>query len=174
MPTSNRFVPGPGNYNLNDDSGSRAPKFSFGKELRGNSERPKTPGPGTYQFRTCIGNEGPKITISSWRPLSSVGSTARMTPGPGQYQSNLNDKNKSPSYRIGSAQRGVPNKNFEFPGPGTYSALNMSASNRPKSPTWSIGKSLRGNMSSSNFFPGPGNYETMSMLGEGPKVIYFC
>ncbi len=171
--TSNRFVPGPGNYNPNEDPNCRAPKFSFGKENRVRSERPKTPGPGTYQFKTCIGNEGPKITISNWRPLSSVASAANLTPGPGQYQSNLNDKPKSPSYRIGSSKRSVLNKNVEFPGPGTYSALNMSATVRPNSPTWSMGKSLRGNMSSSNFFPGPGNYETKSKLGEGPKVIYF-
>lgn len=170
MLTSNRFVPGPGNYNLNDESGARAPKFSFGKEQRVKSERPKTPGPGSYQFKTCIGNEGPKITISSWRPLSSVGSTANLTPGPGQYMSNLNDKPKSPSYRIGSAKRAMPNKNAEFPGPGTYAALSVSTSNRPNSPTWSMGKSLRGNLSSSNFFPGPGNYETKAKLGEGPKV----
>jgi len=165
MQTSN--APGPGNYDLKDETSSRAPKFSFGKELRGKSERPKTPGPGTYQFKTCIGNEGPKISISTRRP----GSAANLTPGPGQYQTNLNDKPKSPSYGIGSAKRSMRNSNAEFPGPGTYGALSVSTSLKPNSPTWSMGKSLRANLSSSNFFPGPGNYMTKSMLGEGPKVI---
>jgi len=170
--TTNRLVPGPGNYDVIDDKGSKAPKFSFGKELRTKSDRPKTPGPGTYQFRTCIGNEGPKITISSWRPLSSVASAANFTPGPGQYDSNLNDKTKSPSYRIGSSKRDNKNRN-DFPGPGSYSTLNRSTSNRPNSPTWTMGKSLRPNLSSSNFFPGPGNYETKPNVGEGPKVRNF-
>lgn len=173
MLTSNRFSPGPGNYKFETEAGAQAPKFSFGKEERAKSQRPRTPGPGAYELKTRIGNEGPKITISSWRPLSSVMSNANGTPGPGQYRTNLYDKPNPPSYRIGSAKRTVPNKNAEFPGPGTYTALNMSTSFRANSPTWSMGKSLRGNLSNSSIFPGPGNYEMKSKLGEGPKVI-FC
>lgn len=172
--TTTRLVPGPGNYNPIEEAAlQRAPKFSFGKESRNKAERPKTPGPGTYTYHSIVGNEGPKITISAYRPLTSMLNENNTTPGPGQYQSNLNDRPKSPSYRIGSSKRDMINKNAEFPGPGTYEGLNLTTSNRPKSPTWSMGKSIRPNLSSSNFFPGPGNYETQAKVGEGPKVIIF-
>lgn len=159
---------------MGDESGLRAPKFSFGKELRGQNERPKTPGPGTYQLRACVGNEGPKISISGYRPLSSMSSNRNNMPGPGTYSTNFNDRPKSPSYRIGSSKRAGNNREAELiPGVGAYSPLNMSLSNRPKSPTWSMGKGLRRNVSYTDFVPGPGNYETRSKLGDGPKVINY-
>lgn len=117
-----------------------------------------------------MGNEGPKITISAYRPLTSMVSGNTATPGPGQYDFSLIDRPKSPSYRIGSSKRNAPNRQGDFPGPGTYEGLNLTTSNRPKSPTWSMGKSMRPNLSSSNFLPGPGNYETYAKVGEGPKV----
>ena len=42
-----RYVPGPGNYEYNADIlHEKHPKFSFGKEIRGESRAYKTPGPG--------------------------------------------------------------------------------------------------------------------------------
>ena len=140
--------------------------------MRSQSARPKTPGPGTYQTQNFIGNDGPKITISSVRPLTSMGSSGNLVPGPGAYNSNLNDMMKSPIYGFGSAKRKNNNKEAELvPGAGTYS-LDLSIS-RPKSPTWSMAKSTRGNRSNNEFVPGPGNYEYKNSLGNGPAVYKY-
>lgn len=158
--------PGVGNYNLSEDAGKNTFKYSFGKEVRNQTARPKTPGPGTYQAKNFIGNEGPKISISSVRPQSAMG-TDNKNPGPGQYNSNLNDKLKSPSYRFGSSKRRTNNKEAELvPGAGSYNPQE-----RAKSPTWSMGKSTRGNKSNSEWVPGPGNYEYYNSVGKGPKVF---
>ena len=141
-------------------------KYSFGKEMRSQTARPKTPGPGTYQIKNFIGNDGPKIHISSVRPLTSMGNSGNQ-PGPGAYNSNLNDKLKSPSYGFGSSKRNNSNKEAErVPGAGSYNPTE-----RGKSPTWSMGKSTRGNRSNTEFVPGPGNYEYLNSVGNGPKVI---
>lgn len=147
-----------------EDAGKGTVKYSFGKEPRSQSARPKTPGPGTYQAKSFIGNDGPKISISSVRPLTSM--SRGDNPGPGQYNSNLNDKLKSPSYRFGSSKRKTNNKEAELvPGAGSYNPQE-----RTKSPTWSMGKSTRGNKSGSEWVPGPGNYEFYNSVGKGPKV----
>ena len=139
--------------------------------MREKSERPKTPGPGQYQLKPTIGNDGPKITISNYRPLSSMPSSRLMIPGPGQYNSNLNDRQKSPSYKIGSSKRNDNSKYLEYiPGPGQYSPANKTVSNRPKSPTWSMGTSMRKLINFTEYVPGPGNYEVKPAVGEGPKV----
>lgn len=166
MATSSKINPGVGNYDLRDNAGKEAVKYSFGKEMRSQSARPKTPGPGSYQAKNFIGNDGPKITISSVRPLTSMGSTGNLAPGPGAYNSNLNDRLKAPSYGFGSSKRNQGNKEAErVPGAGSYNP-----GERGKSPTWSIGKSQRGNKNTNEFVPGPGNYEYMNSLGNGPKV----
>jgi len=80
---------------------------------------------------------------------------------------------KSPSYKIGNSTRNYIDKQGHFPGPGSYTAYNLTASNRPKSPTWSMGKSIRDNPSAISSVPGPGNYEWNAKVGEGPKVIIY-
>lgn len=126
-----------------------------------------TPGPGQYQYKQYVGKDGPKITISS-RPNTSGGSRS-FVPGPGQYNANLSNKNKSPSYRIGSAKR---DGGFEYlmnnPGPAQYSP-NHNVSNRPKSPAWSVGNGKRIPFNSNELVPGPGNYNVSKGIGEGPK-----
>ena len=133
--------------------------------MRSQNERPKTPGPGSYQLKNIIGNDGPKISISTFRPASSMGTPNNLQPGPGAYNSNLSYKIKSPSYGFGSSQRKNNNKEAEIiPGVGSYNPTE-----RPKSPTWSIGKSTRG-IKISVEVPGPGNYEYPNTVGKGPKV----
>ena len=167
LATSSKINPGVGNYNLGDDAGKTAVKYSFGKEMRGNGNRPKTPGPGTYQSRNFIGNDGPKITISQQRPMSGIGETNQV--GPGAYESNLNDRMKSPSYGFGTGKRNNRNKEQEnVPGAGSYQP-----GETLKSPEWSMGKSTRGNKTGSEYIPGPGNYEYYNSVGNGPKVITY-
>jgi hypothetical protein len=126
-----------------------------------------TPSPGQYEYKTYLGKEAPKITIAS-RPNTSGGNRGN-TVGPGQYNINLSNKNKSPSYRIGSAKR---DGGFEFlrdnPGPSQYSP-SYNTSTRPKSPTWSMGKGTRTNMNPMDFVPGTGSYNISKGIGEGPK-----
>jgi hypothetical protein len=168
LATSSRINPGVGNYNISDDIGKHASKFSFGKENRSQSARVKTPGPGTYQTKNFIGNEGPKITISGVRPQSSI-ITGNLNPGPGAYNSNLNDKTNNPSYGFGKSKRKTNNKEAELvPGAGTYSPQNNSGY-----PSWSMGKSKRGDKNYTEYVPGPGNYEYTNTLGKGPKVNIF-
>ncbi len=161
-------MPGPGNYTYTDAPGQGAPKFSFGKEERGDSRRPMTPGPGQYQYKGYVGKEGPKISMSS-RPQTSLSRAAE--PGPGHYYSTVLTRPTSPSYRIGSAKRDVNNKFLaEIPGPGQYSPTSGNISNRPKSPLWSMGTGKRSALHTSGSGPGPGNYNVTKGVGEGPKV----
>ena len=166
--SATKFVPGPGNYKINDITGKEGAKFSFGKEDRGTNARPMTPGPGTYRHKLYTGSEGPKITMSGNRPSTANSSV----PGVGQYQLNLNDKKKSPSFKIGTSTRDDLIKSVQrenIPGPGNY-IPSHNISTRPKSPTWSMGTSTRRPLSASSFNPGPGNYNYSSTVGNGPKV----
>ena len=165
LANSSRINPGVGNYNLGDEAGKSAVKYSFGKGNRISNSRPNTPGPGTYQTKNFMGKDGPKITISSKRPQSGNGDVNQ--PGPGAYSYNLNDRISSPKYGFGSAKRDNRNKEAEgVPGAGSYQP-----GERLRSPEWSMGKSTRGNKSNNEWVPGPGNYEYYSSVGNGPKVI---
>ena len=166
LASSSKINPGVGNYNLGDEAGKSAVKYSFGKGMRDQDSRPKTPGPGTYLTKNFMG-DGPKITISTKRPQSGNGDGIQ--PGPGAYNFNTNDRLTSPSYGFGSAKRNNRNKEAEaVPGAGSYQP-----GERLKSPEWSMGKSTRGNRSSTEYVPGPGNYEYYNSVGGGPKVITY-
>lgn len=163
--------PGPGNYDYDRAKvTSAAPKFSFGKELRGDNSRARTPGPGQYEAKKIMGNDGPKIGMSFHRPLSQMGNK---NPGPGTYQPNLTNKNKSPEYRIGTSKREIVDKETRLkPGPGTYYPDKVEYV-KNKAPQWKMGTEERGAMNKSLMNnPGPGNYEYKKTVGEGPKVRY--
>ena len=117
-----KYVPGPGNYEYKADAINKTqPKFSFGKEVRGDNRRPMTPGPGQYQYKEFLGKEAPKITMSM--KLPKEGDDSRYVPGPGQYNSTNSNyyRPKSPSYKIGTAKREGIYKCMEGnPGPGQY------------------------------------------------------
>lgn len=138
--------------------------------MRGDHKRPLTPGPGQYNIKQKVGNEGPKITLSNYRPLSSSTAHANGIPGPGQYNPNMNNRNRSPTYRIGSSKRDGIYKHLEKnPGPGQYTP---SHTQRPKSPSWRMGTSTRRPLTPTEaHLPGPGNYNYKTTVGEGPKVI---
>ncbi len=163
-------MPGPGNYKISEDTGQGAPKFSFGKEERGQNKRPMTPGPGQYQYKEYVGKDGPKITMSS-RPQTSLVKSS--DPGPGQYNSTLVSRPTTPSYKIGTAKRDGGYKfMYDMPGPGQYSP-NDNISKRPKSPYWSMGTGKRSGLYTTDAGPGPGNYNVAKGIGGGPKVIAF-
>ena len=168
-----RYVPGPGNYEYNADAiNVNAPKFSFGKEVRGDNKRPKTPGPGQYSYKEYIGKEGPKITMSSKLAFDPRLGDNRFVPGPGMYnntQSYIFNHNKAPSYKIGTSKRkGLYNTDGN-PGPGQYSTANTNFY-RPKTPSWKIGTGLRPDLNPvDKSVPGPGNYNVSQGLGKGPK-----
>ena len=93
--------PGPGNYEFVEDlKTSTAPKFSFGKEMRGDDKRPNTPGPGQYNYKNSIGETGPKISMSFVRPMTATGSKDKLSvPGVGQYTLNMNTHTKAPQFK---------------------------------------------------------------------------
>ena len=60
------YVPGLENYEYNEDIlHEKHPKYSFGKEKRGDSKAYKTQRPGQYEDKRFIGKEGPKITMNA-------------------------------------------------------------------------------------------------------------
>lgn len=169
-----KYVPGPGHYNQNNYNilNKSQPKFSFGKEQRGDSRRPMTPGPGNYEYKQYIGKEAPKITMSSKLPKEQ--SESRFVPGVGSYNpTNINNyRPKSPSYRIGSAKREGLYKYMDGnPGVGTYNPNSATNKVRPKTPSWVIGTSKRPNLNPSDpSVPGVGNYNISKAIGSnGPK-----
>ena len=170
-----KYVPGPGNYEYNADAiNVKHPKFSFGKEVRGNDRRPMTPGPGTYAHKQYVGKEGPHITMSAKYGFDPVQGDARYVPGPGMYnnsQSYLANHYKAPSYKIGTEIRGRGLKNDNLrpdlnpvdksvPGPGNYN-MRQAPGNGPK-------YTMRGkyNLESKNGNPGPGQYNNNNMYNK--------
>ena len=170
---ASRYVPGPGNYEYNADAiNVKNPKFSFGKEIRGNDRRPMTPGPGQYSYKQFVGKEGPKITMSAKLGFDPRNYDNRFVPGPGMYNNsqsyNFNHR-KAPAYRIGTAKRRGLYNSIENPGPGQYSATNTNYY-RPKTPSWKIGTGNRPDLNPADkSVPGPGNYNVSRGLGLGPK-----
>lgn len=169
---SNKFSPGPGNYEYKADIlHQKYPQFSFGKETRGNTLRPKTPGPGSYEYKNkFIFKEPPKITMSAKYGGITSGDRA---PGPGAYNevNPSNYKNKMPSYRIGTAKRRGLYNSLDNPGPGAYGPANCTNFVRPKTPSWKIGTGKRPDLNPGDkSTPGVGNYEISKGIGSGaPK-----
>ena len=169
-----RYVPGPGNYEYNADIlHEKHPKFSFGKEIRGDSKGYKTPGPGQYEYKNYIGKEGPKITMSAKFNSRLQEGDRRYVPGPGQYdETNTNKyKNKNPSYRIGTAKRRGLYNSLDNPGPGQYAPDKYTNNVRPKTPSWKIGTGKRPDLNPGDkSTPGVGNYNISKNIGSGgPK-----
>ena len=170
---NSRYVPGPGNYEYQADIlYEKHPKFSFGKELRGDLKSYKTPGPGQYEYKKYIGSEGPKITMSAKFGSNYNIGDKRYVPGPGQYNStNTNNyRIKYPAYRIGTAKRRGLYNSMENPGPGQYGPDNCINKVRPKTPAWKIGTGLRPELNPGDkTTPGVGNYNITKGMGDGPK-----
>ena len=164
-----RYVPGPGNYEYTADIlHEKHPKFSFGKEIRGDNKSYKTPGPGQYEYKNFIGKEGPRITMSA-KFRTKIGEN---NPGPGQYdETNTNKyKNKTPSYRIGTAKRQGLYNSIDNPGPGQYAPDRYTDHVRPKTPSWKIGTGKRPDLNPGDkSTPGVGNYDISKSIGGGPK-----
>ena len=167
-------VPGPGNYNYNADPlHEKHPKYTFGKEQRGDYIPNRNPGPGQYDYKHYIGKEGPRITMSAkyGNPLA-VGDS-KYVPGPGQYgETNLNKyRPKTPAYRIGTAKRQGLYNSLDNPGPGQYGPDRCTNQVRPKTPTWKIGTGKRPDLNPGDkTVPGVGNYNISKGIGSGgPK-----
>lgn len=97
-PNTQKFVienPGPGQYSAPYLLGN-APKYSIGKEPRGNLKNAEVPGPGQYESNLNNRNKAPQYSISSVRPKTAFNS---YVPGPGQYSSTMSDRPKSPCYK---------------------------------------------------------------------------
>lgn len=168
-----KYVPGPGNYEYNADLlHEKHPKFSFGKEARGDSMRQRTPGPGQYDYKHFIGKEGPKITMSAKFNNGPADGDTRYVPGPGQYNDiNTNKyRPKTPAYKIGTAKRKGLYNSCENPGPGQYRPDNYTNQIRPKTPAWKIGTGKRPDLNPGDrSVPGVGNYNITKGIGNGPK-----
>jgi len=170
---NSRYVPGPGNYEYNADVlYEKHPKFSFGKEVRGNSVGNKNPGPGQYEHKGYIGKEGPRITMSAKFDGNLAHGDKRYVPGPGQYnETNINKyKSKTPAYRIGTAKRKGLYNSVDNPGPGQYGPENHTNIVKPKTPAWKIGTGKRPELNpGEKSTPGVGNYNISKGIGGGPK-----
>ena len=171
---NSKYYPGPGNYEYNADVlHEKHPKFTFGKESRGETQRYKTPGPGQYNYKKYIGYEGPKISMSKKFNNNGIynGETDNV-PGPGQYN-NINANNyrpKTPAYKIGTAKRRGLYDSYDFPGPGQYINENCTNLIKTKNPAWKIGNSLRPDLNDRDkAVPGVGNYNITKGIGNGPK-----
>ena len=169
---SGKFAPGPGNYEYNADVlHQKYPKFSFGKETRGQDLRPKTPGPGSYEYKRFLGKEAPKITMSAKYGGMNYGE--KSNPGPGAYNevNPSNYRNKMPSYRIGTGKRRGLYDSSDNPGPGAYGPENLTNYVRPKTPSWKIGTGKRPDLNPGDkTTPGVGNYNVSKAIGTGgPK-----
>ena len=118
--STDRSIPGVGNYNITNGIGS-GPKYSMlGK---GNTFiiRNGNPGPGQYNDTFGI--------IKTKNPSWKIGTSKRDDelkrirkegiPGPGMYEFDDKTKNKAPIYGFGTEKRGERKKN-DNPGPGQY------------------------------------------------------
>lgn len=142
-------VPGPGSYN---ESPIRPHSIApiIGSESRsGQSKNPENPGPGSYNLESKP--RGPQFSILG-RSESPIKNN---NPGPGQYEpDNLNiSRDKSPSFKMGSASRPDIIKNTQSPGPGTYEIAKSQIG-----PKWGFGSDER-NQYFINNSPGPGTYD---------------
>ena len=138
-------VPATGEYSFKESR-----KYSKESEIGTASRPPLTetsdfPGPGAYNIEHQI--EGPQITMQ-WRHSQKI----KETPGPGHYDQELIIRERSPTYRIGSAER-VDIEGNEIPGPGTYEIQE-----KERGTKWVIGSEPR---SKEHFTetPGPGAYD---------------
>lgn len=168
--TMTKFSPGPGNYEYKADILNRSqPKFSFGKEKRGEGKRDISPGPGSYNYKEFIGKEAPKITISSKYKKIMVG--LRNTPGPASYNQTNYNRSKSPSFSFGSSKRDDLYKPNGVPGAGKYLGHSSSMANiRPKTPAWGFGTSKRPPLNPVDpTVPGVGEYDVNKSTNKGIK-----
>lgn len=144
---SSAYVPGPGTYNAN--SNNPGPKWGFGSQSRENLNIFKLdiPGPGTYLIPDTLNKRGCSMTS---RKNDGNKDT---NPGPGSYNP-TSKRQKSPSWTIGSGQRGdFTSGKHQVPGPGTYQIKAELGKTAPL-----FGSSKRPPLSDINDTPGPGEY----------------
>ena len=114
----NKYIPGPGKYNIAKITGKETPFYSMGLKTKIIKDHLNPPGPGKYDVEKAnvfehhptwkMGTE-PKI-----KPLIS----SRNTPGVGTYTINLS-RNFRPKFGYTKEKRGYLTIN-DFPGPGAY------------------------------------------------------
>ena len=118
--STDRSIPGVGNYNITNGIGS-GPKYSMLGKGNTFSIRNGNPGPGQYNDTFGI--------IKTKNPSWKIGTSKREDelkrirkegiPGPGMYEFDDKTKNKAPIYGFGTEKRGERKKN-DNPGPGQY------------------------------------------------------
>lgn len=90
-------VPGPGKYEKPGRMGKEGPRFTVGKEERGDKQRAQTPGPGSYEVHLKNKIKAPVYTISEIRPSTALPS--KNVPGPGSYDSTFKNRPRTPAYK---------------------------------------------------------------------------
>ena len=106
--TSNRFVPGPGQYNVHDPR-IKTTGFLFGNapqlDIKKQKDRYQSPGPGSYQYKDKFGQGAKAVTILGRnRSFSLDQKKSSSLPGPGTYT--VNDRvsrTSAPSFTIKGA-----------------------------------------------------------------------
>lgn len=169
--------PGPGNYSPNADiQHTSQPKFSFGKEPRGDHTKPIKPCPGDYDFKMKFGNEGPVSSMhGSINPSGGMNRSFETSPGPGAYLPNMYTKPSPPGFKLGTSSRDLPNNDIKNnnPGPGSYAFDKAQNNTLNASPKWGMGTGVTTRMDprlkNREYSPGPGYYKIDKNLGMGPK-----
>ncbi|OMJ68979.1 hypothetical protein SteCoe_33427 [Stentor coeruleus] len=150
-------IPGPGSYNENEIRPHSIAPIIGSESRSGQSKNLESPGPGSYSLESKP--QGPQFSMlgRSDSPIKNG------NPGPGQYEpNNLSiSRDKSPSFKIGSASRPDIIKNTQGPGPGSYEAT------KPQiGPKWGFGSDERSQYFINNS-PGPGAYNIHSEQKSG-------
>ena len=113
-----KYIPGPGIYNVCKKIGKDSPKFSMGKKEKEKLLKFISPGPGKYNLN--------KLITFTHSPTWKMGTDSKIKelkidtniPGPGIY--NIRDKpGAGPKFGFGKEKRGFFTIN-DLPGPGSY------------------------------------------------------
>ena len=120
LSSSDRTIPGVGNYNISNGLGD-GPKYSMLGKGNTFSIRNGNPGPGQYNDTFgIIKKKNPSWKIGTSKRDDELKRIRREgIPGPGMYEFDDKTKNKAPVYGFGREKRGERKKN-DTPGPGQY------------------------------------------------------
>lgn len=172
--TSNRYVPGPGNYEVRDNR-FKSPSFVFGNPSSRNlSEGDKNgkrnhridngPGPGSYTRKDEFGKTAKGFSILG--RFSTIKNQLETNPGPGTYDLDRFSKTHGPSFSLKGATSEDPimREKKSTPAPGAYNPKDdyvrkgisrIAFGPRPPKPPKSDAKTDG---------PGPGSYKIPSTL----------
>ena len=113
-----KYVPGPGKYNITKITGKDSPHYSIRLKTKLIKDSLNPPGPGKYNIEKAnIFEHNPSWKIGTEKKIISL-KFYKDTPGPGSYNIN-SSRNFRPKFGYTKQKRGYLTIN-NFPGPGAY------------------------------------------------------